>query len=323
MIRCVILGYGFLGRRLAKELAQNRVEGVKLVGIASSKGYIYREKGFKPGELPEAITKASDFREASSIELIDGRLADLLVELTPTNIRDGEPGLSHIRRAIEEGMDVVTANKGPIALAYEELTGLAEERGVMLLYEATVGGGIPLISLQKRCLMADELLEIKGILNGTTNYILSRMHFEGMTFDLALREAQMLGIAERDPSLDIDGIDTALKIVILANSLMNARRRLSDVKVKGVRKVTSEAVAAAKESGMAIKLIGTASEEELSVAPRLIKLGDPLCVHGTLNAVNFKLRILGNLTVIGEGAGESTVSALLNDIREVARARSG
>ncbi len=323
MIRCVILGYGFLGKRLAKELAQNRVEGVKLVGIASSKGYIYREKGFKPGELPEAITKASDFREGSSIELIDGRLADLLVELTPTNIRDGEPGLSHIRRAIEEGMDVVTANKGPIALAYEELTGLAEERGVMLLYEATVGGGIPLISLQKRCLMADELLEIKGILNGTTNYILSRMHFEGMTFDLALREAQMLGIAERDPSLDIDGIDTALKIVILANSLMNARRRLSDVKVKGVRKVTSEAVAAAKESGMAIKLIGTASEEELSVAPRLIKLGDPLCVHGTLNAVNFKLRILGNLTVIGEGAGESTVSALLNDIREVARARSG
>ncbi|MCD6420841.1 MAG: homoserine dehydrogenase [Thaumarchaeota archaeon] len=323
MIRCVILGYGFLGRRLAKELAQNRVEGVKLVGIASSKGYIYREKGFKPGELPEAITKASDFREGSSIELIDGSLADLLVELTPTNIRDGEPGLSHIRRAIEEGMDVVTANKGPIALAYEELTGLAEERGVMLLYEATVGGGIPLISLQKRCLMADELLEIKGILNGTTNYILSRMHFEGMTFDLALREAQMLGIAERDPSLDIDGIDTALKIVILANSLMNARRRLSDVKVKGVRKVTSEAVAAAKESGMAIKLIGTASEEELSVAPRLIKLGDPLCVHGTLNAVNFKLRILGNLTVIGEGAGESTVSALLNDIREVARARSG
>ena len=323
MIRCVILGYGFLGKRLAKELAQNRVEGVKLVGIASSKGYIYREKGFKPGELPEAITKASDFREGSSLELIDGRLADLLVELTPTNIRDGEPGLSHIRRAIEEGMDVVTANKGPIALAYEELTGLAEERGVMLLYEATVGGGIPLISLQKRCLMADELLEIKGILNGTTNYILSRMHFEGMTFDLALREAQMLGIAERDPSLDINGIDTALKIVILANSLMNARRKLSDVKVKGIRKVTSEAVAAAKESGMAIKLIGTASEEELSVAPRLIKLGDPLCIHGTLNAVNFKLRILGNLTIIGEGAGESTVSALLNDIREVARARSG
>ena len=323
MIRCVILGYGFLGRRLAKELALNGVEGVKLVGIASSKGHIYREKGFKPGELPEDITKASDFREGSSLELVDGRLADLLVELTPTNIRDGEPGLSHIRRALEEGMDVVTANKGPMALAYEELTGLAEERGVMLLYEATVGGGMPLISLQKRCLMADELLEIRGILNGTTNYILSRMHFEGMTFDLALREAQMLGIAERDPSLDINGIDTALKMVILANSLMNARRKLSDVKVKGIRKVTSEAVAAAKESGMAIKLIGTASEEELSVAPRLIKLGDPLCIHGTLNAVNFKLRILGNLTIIGEGAGESTVSALLNDIREVARARSG
>lgn len=321
MLRCVIIGYGFLGRRLARELAGGAIPGVRLVGIASSRGYVYRGEGFHLGDLPERIADAEGFREASARELISRDLADILVELTPTNIVDAEPGLSHIRQALEEGLDVVTANKGPIALAYDELTSLAQERGALLLYEATVGGGIPLISLQKRCLKADELISIKGILNGTTNYILSRMHFEGMTLDLALREAQMLGIAERDPTLDLEGVDTALKILILANSLMGAGRRLSDVKIRGVGRVTSEAVAAAKESGMAIKLIGFASREELYVAPRLIRLSDPLCVHGTLNAVNFNLRILGSLTIIGEGAGESTISALLNDIYEVARIR--
>jgi len=322
VLRCVVVGYGFLGKRLARELAGGAVQGVRLVGIASSKGYVYRERGFAVGDLPERVADARDFREAPANELISREFADLLVELTPTNIVNGEPGLSHIKQALEEGMDVVTANKGPIALAFNELTSLAEEKGSLLLYEATVGGGVPLISLQKRCLMADELLSIKGILNGTTNYILSRMHFEGMTLELALREAQMLGLAERDPTLDLEGIDTALKILILANSLMKAGKRLSDVKIKGITKISSEAIAAAKESGMTIKLIGVVSEEELSVAPRLIKLNNPLCVHGTLNAVNFNLRILGSLTIIGEGAGESTISALLNDIYEVAKARS-
>ena len=322
MIRCIIVGYGFLGKRLARELAAGKIEGVKLVGIASSKGYIYRDEGLTYDNLPERIDQARDFKEAPATEMISKEFADLLVELTPTNIEDGEPGLSHIKQALEEGMDVVTANKGPIALAFEELSSLADERGSLLLYEATVGGGLPLISLQRRCLMADELISLKGILNGTTNYILSRMHFEGMTLDLALREAQMLGLAERDPTLDLEGIDTALKLLILANSLMGAGKKLSDVKVKGITRITSEAITAAKESGMTIKLIGVVDESGLSVAPRLIKLNDPLCVHGTLNAVNFNLRILGSLTIIGEGAGESTISALMNDIYEVVKTRT-
>ncbi|RLF98098.1 MAG: hypothetical protein DRN47_06005, partial [Candidatus Wolframiiraptor sp.] len=319
---CIIVGYGFLGKRLARELAAGKIEGVKLVGIASSKGYIYRDEGLAYDNLPERIDQARDFKEAPATEMISKEFADLLVELTPTNIEDGEPGLSHIKQALEEGMDVVTANKGPIALAFEELSSLADERGSLLLYEATVGGGVPLISLQRRCLMADELISLKGILNGTTNYILSRMHFEGMTLDLALREAQMLGLAERDPTLDLEGIDTALKLLILANSLMGAGKKLSDVKVKGITRITSEAITAAKESGMTIKLIGVVDESGLSVAPRLIKLNDPLCVHGTLNAVNFNLRILGSLTIIGEGAGESTISALMNDIYEVVKTRT-
>ena len=321
MLRCIIVGYGFLGKRLARLIASGALGGVKLVGIASSKGYIYKEDGFLLSDLPDDLQSSSMLRLAPASELINKRIADLLVELTPTNIRDGEPGLSHIRLALEQGMDVVTANKGPIALAYEELMELAEETGAMLLHEATVGGGIPLISLKNRCLAADELLSIRGILNGTTNYILSRMHFEGMTLDLALKEAQMLGIAERDPTLDLEGVDTALKLVILANSLMSMKKRLSDVKIKGITKITSEAITAAKESGMTIKLIGIADENGLRVAPKLVRLNDPICVHGTLNAVSFNFRILGRLTIIGEGAGESTVSALINDIHEVVKTR--
>ncbi|MEM4500733.1 MAG: homoserine dehydrogenase [Thermofilaceae archaeon] len=322
MLRCVIIGYGFLGKRLAKLLAAGAVEGVKLVGVASSKGYIYEESGLTLVDLPDELQSSRALKPSPAIELIDRSLTDLLVELTPTNIRDGEPGLSHIKLALEQGIDVVTANKGPIALAYDELMILAEETGSMLLHEATVGGGIPLISLKNRCLAADELLSIKGILNGTTNYILSRMHFEEMTLELALREAQMLGIAERDPTLDLEGIDTALKLVILANSLMNAGKKLSDVKIKGITGITSEAIAAAKESGMTIKLIGTADENGLRVAPKLVRLNDPICVHGTLNAVSFNFKILRRLTIIGEGAGESTISALLNDIYEVVKARA-
>ncbi len=322
MLRCIIVGYGFLGKRLARLLASGAIGDIKLVGVASSKGYIYKEYGLMPGDLPDDLRFLSILKPSPASELIDKRITDLLVELTPTNIRDGEPGLTHIRLALEQGIDVVTANKGPIALAYEELMGLAEKSGAMLLHEATVGGGIPLISLKNRCLAADELLSIKGILNGTTNYILSRMHFEEMTLELALREAQMLGIAERDPTLDLEGVDTALKLVILANSLMNAGKRLSDVKIMGITRITSEAIAAAKGSGMTIKLIGIADEEGLRVAPKLVRLNDPICVHGTLNAVSFNFRILGRLTIIGEGAGESTVSALLNDIYEVVKARS-
>ncbi|MEM0455604.1 MAG: hypothetical protein QXM81_07225, partial [Nitrososphaerota archaeon] len=211
----------------------------------------------------------------------------------------------------------------PIARAYRELTELSRSTGALLLFEGTVGGGIPLVSLRRFCLRGDEVLSIRGILNGTTNYILSRMHFEGLTFELALREAQNLGIAERDPTLDIEGYDTALKLLILANSVMGLNRRLEDVRITGISRVTADAVSLAKEAGLAVKLIGSVSPDgHLSVAPRLVKLSDPICVHGTLNAVTFRLRTAGDLTLIGEGAGEPTVTSILNDVWEVVSVRA-
>ncbi len=317
MIRTLVLGYGFLGKTLIKKLAVEPIKQISIVGIANSKGYLFKKDGLRLNEIKDPLEENKDFEKGKAGELIKKEYIDLLIELTPTNITTGEPGLSYIRSAINEGIDVVTANKGPILLALNELQKMATNRGVIFRYEGTVGGGIPIFSMIEKCLRGDNIISIRGILNGTTNYILTRMHFEGLTFELALREAMMLGIAERNPSLDVEGIDTAIKITILANSIMKLDKKLSDVKIRGITKITPEAISAAKESGMTIKLIGSIEEGELSVEPRLIRLNHPLCVHGTLNAINIKSTVLKSLTLIGEGAGESTLASILNDIYDV------
>lgn len=317
MIRALVLGYGFLGKALIKRLATEPIRELSVVGIANSKGYLLKKEGLRLIDIKDPLEENKDFERGRAIELIKKEHIDLLIELTPTNITTGEPGLTHIRTAIDEGVDVVTANKGPVLLAMNELERMAEERGVIFRYEGTVGGGIPIFSLINKCLRGDEVVSIRGILNGTTNYILTRMHFEGLTFELALREAMMLGIAERNPALDVEGIDSAVKITILANAIMKQNKKLSDVKIRGITKITPEAISAAKESGMTIKLIGSIEDGELSVEPRLVRLSHPLCVHGTLNAINIKSTVLKSLTLIGEGAGESTVASIINDIYDV------
>jgi len=323
LLRVLVNGYGFLGKRVARALLHGMFPSVKLVAVARSTGYVYRPEGITAEELGDDLSRSPNFVEGSALGLLEDRKVDLLVELTPTNLPSGEPALTNIRTALSRGIDVVTANKAPIALAYTELKEVARSTGSLLLFEGTVGGGIPLISLRRFCLRGDEVLSIRGILNGTTNYILSRMHFEGLTFDLALREAQNLGIAERDPTLDVEGYDTALKLLILANAVMGLDRKLEDVRIAGISRISADAVALAKEANMAVKLIGSVdSDGRPSVAPRLVKLNDPICVHGTLNAVTLRLKTAGDLTLIGEGAGEPTVTSILNDVWEVVTYRS-
>lgn len=322
MIKALVLGYGFLGKSLIKRLISEPIPELIIVGVANSKGYIFSKKGINLKDLKDKLEENKDFENGRAIDLISKDYVDLLIELTPTNITTGEPGLSHIKKAITQGIDVVTANKGPVVLALNELRNMANENGVIFRYEGTVGGGIPVFSLIDKCLRGDKVTSIRGILNGTTNYILTRMHFEGLTFELALREAMMLGIAERNPTLDVEGIDTAIKIVILANSIIGLNKKLSDVKIRGITKITPEAISAAKENGMTIKLIGSIEDGELSVEPRLVRLNHPLCVHGTLNAINIRTSVLKNLTLIGEGAGESTIASILNDIYDVITHRS-
>ncbi|MFQ5710404.1 MAG: homoserine dehydrogenase [Candidatus Geothermarchaeales archaeon] len=327
-MRVILVGFGFVGKSFVETIHRKieilkSVDGdFKLVGVSDVEGYAYNKDGLDLRRL-SSMKKISEYpegfhKEESSVELIEGCDADVVVEATPTNIVDGEPGLTHIRRALARNMHVVTSNKGPMVLAYRELTDLARRRNLELRYEATVAGAVPVFSLINRCLQGDKISRISGIFNGTTNYILSKMYFEGTSFELALKEAQERGIAERDPTYDIEAIDPACKIVILANALMGRNVRLEDVRRMGISRINPEAVNLAKDSGYAIKLIGVI-DETLEVAPRLIPLNHPLCVHGTLNAVHFETDLAGEITIVGHGAGMETVSAMVNDVISIGR----
>ncbi|MCX8170457.1 MAG: homoserine dehydrogenase [Candidatus Bathyarchaeota archaeon] len=330
-MRILLVGFGFLGRELAKALRNKmslliRIDSdFRVVGAADSKGYIYSEDGLNIERL-SGITKLSEHEDYKSgreaVELINRDLCDVIVEATPTNIKNGEPGLTHIRLALSRGIHVVTPNKGPLVLAFRELMSLAEKNNCDLLYEGAVAGAIPIFSLARECLQGDKIIRLSGILNGTTNYILSRMFFEEIGFEIALKEAQEKGIAERDPSYDVDGIDTACKIVILANALMGRDAKINDVERSGIRGITQEAMSLAKKSNYAIKLIGVV-DKRLEVSPKLVPINHPLCVHGTLNAIHLETDLAGEITLVGYGAGKETVSAILNDLITVLRNRSG
>jgi homoserine dehydrogenase len=240
-----------------------------------------------------------------------------VVEATPTNVRNGEPGLSHIKTAFKTGKHVVTTNKGPLALAFPALKELADYNRVYLRFSGTVGGGTPVLELAKKCLAGDKIVSIRGILNGTTNYILTEMSEKRISFGQALENAKNLGYAETDPSMDVDGIDPACKVVIMANWIMNKKLTLKDVKVKGIRDINLEELERAVERGKMMKLIGSIDKDS-RVSPMEIPIHDPLCVSGVLNAVTFVSEFAGEETIVGRGAGgPETASAVLRDLLDI------
>ena len=256
-MRVILVGFGFLGRELVETISRKwdllkRINReFKLVGVSDVDGYAHDDAGLDLQKLSsiQKISEYPDFsKEKSSIELIEKSKADIMVEATSTNIKDGEPGLTHIKSALSKGISVVTSNKGPLVLAFRELMSMAKRNDCELKYEATVAGAIPVFSLVNECLQGDKILKISGILNGTTNYILSKMCLEEMSFELALKEAQERGIAERNPTYDIEGIDAACKVVILANALMKRNVRFEDVERVGAARITPEAISLAKDS---------------------------------------------------------------------------
>jgi homoserine dehydrogenase len=248
------------------------------------------------------------------------------VEVTPTNIGTGEPALTHIRTALGLGRHVVTSNKGPIALAHRELMALAAGHGVALRYEATVCGAIPIIHTLQHGLLGNTVAALFGVMNGTCNYILTRMEDEGLTYDQALGEAQEMGYAEKDPTYDVKGLDTALKLVILANTVWEMDAKLEDVRVTGIDLITPEAIRLAMDEEAAIRLIGEAvpSKGLLRVSPRIIPRNHPLLVEGTLNAVTVVTDMAGELTFIGKGAGSiETASAVIGDLLSIRERYAG
>lgn len=331
-MRIILIGYGVVGQSLTSMFLRRRHETVrdyglnpKVVAIVDKGGAAINPKGLdlekmlalKKQKGTVALDKEFGKQEISPIEIINSTEAEVVVEATSTNVKDGEPGLSHIRTAFKAGKHVVTTNKGPLALAFPALIELAEYNRVFLRFSGTVGGGTPVLELAKKCLAGDKILTVRGVLNGTTNFILTEMAEKHVTFSEALESAQRLGYAETNPSMDVDGIDPACKVVILANWIMNKKITLRDVEVKGIRGVSLEDLDAARTRGNTIKLLGTI-DGKARVSPSEISRQDPLCVSGVLNAVTFISEFAGEETIIGRGAGgPETASAVLRDLLDI------
>ncbi len=331
-MRIALAGFGTVGRALAELVLSRgdamrrrqglRVDVVLLIGRTEA---VSHPRGLP---LPEAIAAKTRGVPLTSVagatavpldrpvgDLLVEHDVDALVEVSPTDLKDGGAAMGRIRAALVARRHVVTATKGPLALAFPALLDLARHNGVRLLASGSVGGGTPFIDFAQGCLAGNRPTSFRGILNGTTNYILTRMADEGTSFGDALRAAQQAGYAEADPTADVDGWDAAAKCVILANLALGRRATLAEVAREGIASVSAERMRAAIASGTRVKLIARADAQGLSVRPEEVASTDPVCVSGPLNAVTFETPDAGALTLVGKGAGgKETATAILRDL---------
>ena len=331
-MRVMIVGFGVVGKSTVRVLAEHRDQlrskfglNPKIVAIVDINGALVDPRGMPLDIALKATEKGSRFEDFDIFHK-DAKLEDLLgelecevmVETTPTNLKTGQPGLDHLRMAMKNGAHVITTNKGPLALAMPALVELAEHNRVALKFSGTVGGGTPMLDLAKKCMDGLAIKSVRGILNGTTNYILSKMDSDGMTFEAALEEARVKGYAEADPTYDVDALDPAAKVVILANWVMGKSLSIKDVSITGIRGVTKEEIAKAKAKGEVIKLIAYCGPDGIEVAPRAIPREHPLNVSGTTNALTFSTDLADEITIVGKGAGGiETASAVLRDMIDI------
>jgi len=329
-IKASIIGFGSIGQGVArvllmkKDYLNNEGIDIRVVAITDSKGAVIDENGL---DLEKCLTvKAEKGTVAeklgmTGLDVITQIDHDLVIEVTPTNIITGGAGLINMEAAFENKRNIVTSNKGPLTLKFKELTKKAEENGCHFKYEATVGGAMPIINLMKDVMAGNEIKSVKGIFNGTCNYILTRMLEEKSNYAEILTEAVDLGIAETDPTYDVEGIDTAGKVVILANAVFGMDKTINDVERTGITHITYAALEMSAKSGKTIKLIGEVRKDgRLTVAPRLVPIGHPLSVSGTLNVAAVQTDLAGEITVTGKGAGSvETASSILSDIISIYR----
>ena len=341
-MKLVFLGFGTVGQGLAELLVAKRDELKKrygfdwmVTGIADTiKGTAYDPAGI---DLAKALALAAKGESLVALDrggkgwdalaMARQAEADVLLEATYTDIKTGEPATSHIKAALERGVHVVTTNKGPLALHYRELAELAAKHKAEFLFEGTVMSGTPVLNLVRETLAGAEILEMQGILNGTTNYILTRME-EGLSYEDALKKAQELGYAEAVPDADVLGWDALAKVTILANVVFGASLKPTESPCEGITKITAADITKAKADGKRYKLIARVWREggavKASVAPRLVDLSQPLAgVMGATNAVAIKTDALGEVTIVGPGAGRAqTGFSMLTDLLHIVRRRS-
>ena len=308
-MRLAVVGCGAVGTSVL-ELADEH--GHDVVAVADSTGGVVDDGGLEAGDVlsrkrSRGVVGSDDPGAALAADY------DVLVEATPTTLGDAEPGFSNVRHALERDRHAVLANKGPVAERYDDVRALEADSAGTVLFEATVGGAIPVLST-----VADRdgrVTAARGVLNGTANFILSRMAAEGLGYEHVLAEAQDLGVAEADPAFDVDGTDAALKCVILANVLYDDSYTLADAEVEGIADLPGSALELAAEDGRTIRLVGEVSDGEVRVGPRLVPENGTLAVSGTLNIVQLETELAGRLNVSGRGAGgPETASAVFADI---------
>lgn len=338
-MRIGVIGYGGVGRAFIqllndkKEYLLDQGIDVKVNYIIDLGGGIYNPSGIDCESLIEFSKQERDFvkypqggsKDVTVEELMKRKDVDLIVEMTWTNIETGEPGITNITNALENGIHVVTSNKGPILLNYKGLNNLATKNKVQLGIGCTTGGALPSINGGVMDMAGSDILSIEGVLNGTTNFILKEMEEYGSDYKETLKKAQDLGIAETDPTLDVEGWDTASKLLILTNVLMNQEKTLDDISVEGITNITLEEIAKAKGEKKKYKLVGKAlrDNDSIKMTVKLEKLDSdhPLySVDGKNKAVRYTSDTLGDLTIIGGASGVTPAAAsILRDIINIHR----
>lgn len=333
-----LVGFGNVAQGLARILADKRERLAGKYGfefritsvVTARRGCLANEQGLDPAMLLEAMERDGGLWGCEGARLIDPLEAiksahtDILVETTPTSLVRGEPGLTHIRTALKAKKHVVTSNKGPLVRALSELTALAEGSGVSFRYEGVIMSGTPALNLVRETLAGCDIQHVQGIVNGTTNFILTEME-KGKTYEEALAEAQRLGIAEADPTADVEGWDAAVKACIMAVLFMDATLELEDVERTGITEVTQETIQTALSRGKRIKLVAEVYREKgrvkAMVAPVAVPLARPLAgIMGAMNAITYTTDHLGDITIVGPGAGRiETGQALLSDLLAIHR----
>ena len=342
--KLAFIGYGTVGQGLTEILLEKKEILAKkfnfdwkIVAISDiMKGSVYDENGLDMKEILKIVKQGKKLDEypsgkkgMDSLTTIKETNADTIVEVTFTDVKTGEPALTHIKTALNAGKNVVSTNKGPVVKKVIDLLNLAKQNNAYYGFEGVVLAGTPALNLAEYTLAGNKITGFKGILNGTTNYILTRME-EGMSYEDALKKAQELGYAEADPTGDVEGLDALGKVVILSNVVMGKNIGWEDVERKGITDITLDDVKQAKAEGMRWKLIGSATVQDdgtfkTKVWPEKLPLNDPLAGVGeATNALTFFTDELGPVTIVGPGAGRrETGFSLLIDLLNMNRKMSG